>query len=146
MIEPTYPKRSRFVSVFGSRSTYERSIPFEEWTMRSGATSKCLMNSSRRKAEGVTRRSTRPSAFFKSANRCTNGLLVVGGCTTSGCVRATAVDAQQLGLSVVVPHDAVFDRFELSHRVTLFDLWLKYAWVTDTDAVVSAAVPTGAER
>lgn len=58
--------------------------------------------------------------------------LVLAGCTTSGCIRATAVDAHQLGFSVLLADAAVFDRVDLSHRVALFDLWLKYAVVTTT--------------
>jgi maleamate amidohydrolase len=89
----------------------------------------------------------RASAFFgtgltRRLRAAQVDTLVVAGCTTSGCVRATAVDAQQLGLAVVVPYDAVFDRFELSHRIALFDLWLKYAVVSSTDAVVGAAAST----
>jgi maleamate amidohydrolase len=61
--------------------------------------------------------------------------LVVTGCTTSGCVRATVVDAFSLNYRVVIPVDAVFDRFELSHEVSLFDLSLKYADVITSDAL-----------
>ena len=53
--------------------------------------------------------------------------LVVAGCTTSGCVRATAVDACQLTYPVLVPEDCVYDRSVVSHAVNLFDLSSKYA-------------------
>lgn len=53
--------------------------------------------------------------------------LVVVGCTTSGCVRATAVDACQLTYPVLVPEDCVYDRSAVSHAVSLFDLSSKYA-------------------
>lgn len=53
--------------------------------------------------------------------------LVLCGETTSGCVRATAVDAFSYGLHVVVVEDAVFDRSPLSHKLSLFDLHHKYA-------------------
>jgi maleamate amidohydrolase len=52
--------------------------------------------------------------------------LLIAGCTTSGCVRATAVDACSLGLHTVVVADAVGDRAPLSHRASLFDIDLKY--------------------
>lgn len=53
--------------------------------------------------------------------------LVICGESTSGCVRATTVDAYSYGLHAVVVEDAVFDRSELSHKVSLFDLHHKYA-------------------
>jgi maleamate amidohydrolase len=52
---------------------------------------------------------------------------VLCGETTSGCVRATAVDAYSHGLHVVVVEEAVFDRSPLSHKISLFDLHHKYA-------------------
>lgn len=64
--------------------------------------------------------------------------LVVTGATTSGCVRASVVDAFSYNLRVTVPHDAVFDRTRSVHEVNLFDMAQKYADVTSTEAVVSA--------
>ncbi|MGK2926846.1 MAG: isochorismatase family protein [Lysobacterales bacterium] len=57
--------------------------------------------------------------------------LVVTGLTTSGCVRATAVDGLQHDYRVVVPREAVGDRNEEAHRANLFDLDAKYADVLD---------------
>lgn len=53
--------------------------------------------------------------------------LVVTGCTTSGCVRGSVVDAFSYNFRVVVPHDCVYDRSEVSHAVNLFDMSEKYA-------------------
>jgi len=53
--------------------------------------------------------------------------LVLAGCTTSGCVRATAVDACQLTYPVLIPEECVYDRSTVSHAVNLFDLASKYA-------------------
>lgn len=53
--------------------------------------------------------------------------LVVTGGTTSGCVRATVIDAFSYNFKVLVVEDAVFDRGELSHAVNLFDMDQKYA-------------------
>ena len=53
--------------------------------------------------------------------------LLVTGCTTSGCVRATTVDAVQLGFRPMVIEEAVADRAEAAHRQSLFDLRQKYA-------------------
>jgi nicotinamidase-related amidase len=55
-------------------------------------------------------------------------LLLVGG-STSGCVRATAVDAASLGYKIVVVEDATFDRIEASHAISLLDIWMKYGAV-----------------
>lgn len=59
--------------------------------------------------------------------------VIVTGCTTSGCVRATVVDACALNFKVVVPQDAVYDRSQTSHAVNLFDMASKYADVLPTD-------------
>jgi nicotinamidase-related amidase len=62
--------------------------------------------------------------------------LVLTGVTTSGCVRATAVDSLQHGYRTVVPRDAVGDRAEAPHRANLFDIDAKYGDVVDTDTVL----------
>lgn len=53
--------------------------------------------------------------------------LVVAGLTTSGCVRATAVDGLQYDYRVVVPREATGDRNRDAHSANLFDLNAKYA-------------------
>ena len=55
--------------------------------------------------------------------------LVVTGCTTSGCVRGSVVDAFAYNFRVLVPWDAVYDRSQVSHAVNLFDMSEKYAEV-----------------
>lgn len=55
--------------------------------------------------------------------------VIICGESTSGCVRATAVDAFSYGFNVLVVEDCVFDRNPVSHRVNLFDLQQKYAEV-----------------
>lgn len=59
--------------------------------------------------------------------------LVVCGLTTSGCVRATAVDGLQHDYRVVVPREAVGDRNPAAHEANLFDLDAKYADVVSVD-------------
>ena len=78
-----------------------------------------------------------PSAFFGTA--LTSYLvdlgidsLVVTGCTTSGCVRGSVVDAFSFNFKVAVPEDAVYDRSTVSHAVNLFDMASKYADVMPT--------------
>jgi len=62
--------------------------------------------------------------------------LVVTGLTTSGCVRATAVDGLQHDYKVVVPAQAVGDRNQDAHRANLFDLDAKYADVMELQEVL----------
>ncbi|MGE4335607.1 MAG: isochorismatase family protein [Pigmentiphaga sp.] len=59
--------------------------------------------------------------------------VVVVGCTTSGCVRATAVDAMQHNFSAVVLSDCVGDRAVEPHEANLFDIEQKYADVMTRD-------------
>jgi maleamate amidohydrolase len=63
--------------------------------------------------------------------------LVITGCTTSGCVRASAVDACSYGLRTIVVEDAVGDRAPLSHLTCLFDMDAKYADVVTTQTVIA---------
>ncbi len=63
--------------------------------------------------------------------------LIVCGESTSGCVRASAVDAYSSGFHVVLVEECCFDRSMLSHKVNLFDLHHKYADVMHVDAVAS---------
>lgn len=53
--------------------------------------------------------------------------VVISGATTSGCVRATVVDAVQHGFDVLVPREAVGDRAAAPHDASLFDMQAKYA-------------------
>ena len=61
---------------------------------------------------------------------------ILVGNSTSGCVRATAVDAVSGGFRVIVPGDCVADRVALSHQVNLFDIDSKYGDVVSSEEVV----------
>lgn len=52
--------------------------------------------------------------------------IILTGCTTSGCIRATAVDGVQHGLRVIVPRECVGDRHAAPHASNLFDIDSKY--------------------
>jgi len=52
--------------------------------------------------------------------------LIITGCTTSGCVRATAVDSVQNGFRPMIVEEAVGDRSKAAHEQSLFDLNAKY--------------------
>jgi nicotinamidase-related amidase len=67
---------------------------------------------------------------------------VVTGASTSGCVRATALDALQHGYRVVVPREAVGDRNPKAHDANLYDLDTKYADVVSVEDVVGALAVT----
>ncbi|TPV62273.1 isochorismatase family protein [Aestuariibacter sp. GS-14] len=63
--------------------------------------------------------------------------LVVTGLTTSGCVRATAIDGLQSNYPVIIPEEAVGDRNQAAHQANLHDLNLKYASVVPLDKLLS---------
>lgn len=76
----------------------------------------------------------KPSAFFGTPLVATltemgADTLLVCGTSTSGCVRATVVDAFSYGYRVAVVEDGTFDRGILSHKASLFDMHQKYAGV-----------------
>jgi nicotinamidase-related amidase len=62
--------------------------------------------------------------------------LIVTGMTTSGCVRATAVDAFSYNYRVLIPQECVADRSQISHEISLFDMDMKYADVTTLEETV----------
>jgi maleamate amidohydrolase len=74
---------------------------------------------------------TKPSAFFGTPLVSILGYLgvdtlIVSGMVTSGCVRATVVDAFSYNYRVIVPLEGVADRSRTSHEVNLFDIDMKY--------------------
>ena len=71
------------------------------------------------------------SAFFGtslSATLTAQGIdtLILTGCSTSGCIRATAIDGIQNGFRVIVPRECVGDRRQEPHEANLFDIDAKY--------------------
>ena len=61
--------------------------------------------------------------------------VIVTGCSTSGCIRATAVDAVSYGYRVIVPAEAVSDRWAAPHEANLFDIDTKYGDVLPEEEV-----------
>ena len=81
------------------------------------------------------------SVFFQSTLAdqlrdlgCDSVILI--GNSTSGCIRAAAVDAVQHGFATYIPYDCVFDRIEASHKISLLDMWMKYANVLSVDELL----------
>jgi maleamate amidohydrolase len=75
-----------------------------------------------------------PSAFYGTSllsylNELDIDTLLVTGTTTSGCVRATAVDGASNRFYVGIIEDCTFDRVEISHKVSLLDMNAKYGTV-----------------
>ena len=62
--------------------------------------------------------------------------LIVCGESTSGCVRASCVDAYSTGFHVSLVEECTFDRAEIIHKVNLFDLHHKYVDVMHVDEVI----------
>lgn len=92
----------------------------------------------------------KPSAFYGTPLQSyltlfgCDSLLVAGG-TTSGCVRATVLDAFSGNYRVAVVQDACFDRSQASHALSLCDMHAKYADVIESSEVVHYIneLPTG---
>lgn len=63
--------------------------------------------------------------------------VILTGCSTSGCVRATAVDGMQHGFRVMVPRECVGDRAREPHEANLFDIDSKYGDVVSIDDVAA---------
>ena len=81
-----------------------------------------------------------PSAFFetclsKKLNNLEIDTLIITGLTTSGCIRATCVDAISYGFRPIVVKDACGDRHEKPHIANLFDMNAKYADVVSEKEV-----------
>jgi nicotinamidase-related amidase len=93
-------------------------------------------------AGDVIVRKQRASAFYGTplmAHLTQLGIqtVIVCGESTSGCVRASAVDAYSNGFHVVLAEECCFDRSPLSHKINLFDLHHKYADVIRTTEIVA---------
>ncbi len=88
-------------------------------------------------------RKTGPSAFFGTPllaqlNFLDIDTLIVTGESTSGCVRASVVEAASYRFRVQVVEDCVFDRHEACHAINLFDMDQKYADVISVGAAIDA--------
>ena len=88
-------------------------------------------------------RKTSPSAFFGTSLAAWLSLrgirtLLIAGCTTSGCVRASVVDAMCHGFRPLVITDCVGDRSLQAHETNLFDMNQKYATLMARDVALEA--------
>jgi len=90
----------------------------------------------------------KPSGFFGTNLPSYLTLLgcdsvIVVGTTTSGCVRATVVDAFSLNYRVIVAEEGCFDRSEASHAVSLCDMHAKYADVVSLEETLRYLTAVG---
>jgi maleamate amidohydrolase len=98
-------------------------------------------------------RKTQPSAFFGTGyadwlKQRGVDTVIIAGCTTSGCVRATVVDSMSHDFLTIVALDCVGDRSLAAHDANLFDMEQKYADLIDSDAIIALLdrAPTEARR
>ncbi|MBK9056195.1 MAG: isochorismatase family protein [Chloroflexi bacterium] len=81
------------------------------------------------------------SAFFGTAlaaalTSLSVDTLILTGCSTSGCIRASAVDGMQYGFRVIIPRECVGDRHPAPHEANLFDIHAKYGDVVSQEEVM----------
>src|SRR3989442_729508 len=96
------------------------------------------------KAEGIFFIITKkmPSAFFGTdlfhlLTYLKADTVIINGCTTSGCVRATVVDSMSHGFRTIIPEECVQDRSPGPHKASLFDMATKYADVVKLATVLT---------
>jgi maleamate amidohydrolase len=63
--------------------------------------------------------------------------LLITGCSTSACVRATATDAKSFHLKPIIVREAVQDRSEIAHEWTLFDIQARFADVVTLEETLA---------
>jgi maleamate amidohydrolase len=96
-------------------------------------------------------RKTVPSAFFGTTlvawlTQRSVASLLVAGTTTSGCVRASVVDAMSLGFKPIVVRDCVGDRSLAAHESSLFDMQQKYCDIVSLREAMQAIEQTAGAR
>lgn len=148
--------RSRGFPVFFTTTAYDKAMTEAGVFVRKAPSLSVLQRGSRlveidpslkrRKTEIVIEKQY-ASAFFGTPLASTlhaQGVdtLVVAGCTTSGCVRATVVDGLQNGLRVIVPRECVGDRAPGPHEASLIDIDGKYGDVMGVKEVIALVAGT----
>jgi len=87
-------------------------------------------------------RKTQPSGFFGTnlagwLNSKGIDTVLVTGCTTSGCVRASVIDAMSYNFRTVIVTDGVGDRAKGPHEANLFDMGQKYGDLLTVDEIIA---------
>lgn len=92
-----------------------------------------------------------PSIFFQTGvvpyfiKECVDTVIITG-CTTSGCIRASAIDSFQWGFRTIVPEDCVGDHEEQPHRDNLRDISRRYVDLTSADELIPYIEAIGGAR
>ena len=94
------------------------------------------------KQDDIVFAKAKPSIFFGTQlvsmlNFLSVDTLIITGMVTSGCVRATVVDAFSYNYRVIVPEECVADRCQAAHQINLFDIDSKYGNVNPLDDVLA---------
>ena len=127
----------------GDANVFSLKVPGMLTLKEAGKASAIVPELAPAKGELVVRK-TVPSAFFETGlapwltQRGVRTLLVAG-CVTSGCVRASVVDAMSYGFRPLVVSDCVGDRAIAPHDANLFDMQQKYAIVMPRDEALAAS-------
>ncbi|MBY4899126.1 N-carbamoylsarcosine amidohydrolase [Cupriavidus sp. AU9028] len=139
---PVAHSRIVFADDDGDHNIFTLKVPGMLTLKEDGAASQIVPSLAPVPGELVVRK-TVPSAFFGTSlapwltQRGVQTLLVAG-CVTSGCVRASVVDAMSWGFRPLVVSDCVGDRAIGPHEANLFDMQQKYAMVMPRDAALEA--------
>lgn len=140
-----YPEDARFQTVFA------RKAPRLRLLTESNPASHFIPSLQPLPGECVITK-TEPSAFFQTPlaawlKEWGVDSLLVAGCTTSGCVRASVVDAKSFGFDTTVISDCVGDRAPGPHEANLYDIEQKYGDVRSAESVLRelASLKAGAK-
>lgn len=143
--------RRKEISLIYTYTAYREDLKNSGYFMKKGpGLAKCILGSKNVEIDEVVKPEPgdllickkMPSAFFGTnlslylTTHCIDTLIITGN-STSGCVRATVVDACSYGYRVIVPEECVGDRHEAPHRANLFDMRYKYADVLPLAKVLS---------
>jgi nicotinamidase-related amidase len=126
------------IGIYGKKRTF---LDIDGWCVEGSEGAK-IHESVKPKPTDIVLTKKRPSAFFGTilnsllVEKRIDTLIITGG-TTSNCVRATAVDAMSFNYRGIVVSDCVYDRVQVSHETTLFDLDRQYADVVKSDEVIN---------
>jgi maleamate amidohydrolase len=144
---PVAHTRIVFADDDGDRNVFAMKVP-GMLTLKEGDPSSAIVPELSPEPGELIVRKTVPSAFFATSLApwlTQHGVrtLVVAGCVTSGCVRASVVDAMSLGFRPLVLSDCVGDRAIGPHDANLFDIEQKYASVMTRDEALAAMDRSG---
>ncbi|MDH2384295.1 isochorismatase family protein [Bradyrhizobium sp. CER78] len=148
---PVAHSRIVFADDDADRNVFAMKVP-GLLALKEGSSNSAIVSQLAPETDELVVRKTVPSAFFATGLApwlTQRGVrtLVVAGCVTSGCVRASVVDAMSLGFLPLVVRDCVGDRAIGPHEANLFDMSEKYAVVmdlSDTLELVEAKTPGSA--